>query len=181
MATQPSAPLADYSSPSKPTLRATQQLLKSWIDSLPRFPRRARFISKVKRIAAETRAAQRFEKHCAKQVVLNRISTQLKEIANGLERAIEREAKEKGEGILTYEIVQPDTAEAKVFPQLPRSGRALIIEDDIRQAPGFAQLTAQCAAIGVKLELIERWSNIDWNPFLGGNADLVWHITISGW
>ncbi len=147
------------------------------------FSRSATFISKVKRMAAETRAAQRSAKRCAKQAVLDRINAHLKQIADGLERAIEREAKEKGNGMLIYEISQPDlpTPESNVFPQLPSNARAVIIEDDIRNAPAFAQLTAKCAAIGVKLELIEQWSNISWNPYLGGNAAFVWHVIISGW
>jgi hypothetical protein len=147
------------------------------------FPSSATFIGKVKRIAAETRAVQRSEKRRAKQAVLNRINSHLKGISDGLETAIEREAREKGNGILTYEILQPDshTPESSVFPQLPRNAHAVIIEDDIRKAPAFAQLTAKCAAIGVKLELVEQWSNIAWNPYLGGNAAFVWHITITGW
>jgi hypothetical protein len=182
-ATQPSASVENYSSPHAPTLRSTQQFLKSWLEGLTMLPRNATFISKVKRMAAETRAAQRSEKRCAKQAVLDRINAHLKGIADGLERAIEREAKEKGNGILTYEILQPDmpTPESNVFPQLPSKARAVIIEDDIREAPAFVQLTLKCAAIGVKLELIEQWSNIAWNPYLGGNAAFVWHITISGW
>ena len=181
--TQPNVPAPHYAAPHELTLRSAQQLMRSWIESVTLFPRSATFISKVKRIAAETRAAQRSEKRCAKQAVLDRINAHLKEIADGLERAIEREAKEKGNGILTYEILQPDmpTPESNVFPQLPSKSRAVIIEDDIRKAPAFAQLTAKCAAIGVKLELIERWSNIAWNPYLGGNAAFVWHVTISGW
>ncbi len=164
-------------------IRSTQQFLKNWIEGLTIFPRSATFIANVKQIAADTRAMQRSEKRCAKQAVLNRINIHLKEIADGLETAIEREAQEKGNGILTYEILQPDnlTPEANVFPQLPNNAHAVIIEDDIRKAPAFAQLTAKCAAIGVKLQLVERWANIAWNPYLGGNAAFVWHITISGW
>lgn len=182
-ATQPSASAEHYFFASAPTLRAAQQFLRNWIESVTVFTPSLTFIGKVKRIAEETRAAQRFEKRCAKQAVLNRINTHLKGIADGLEAAIEREAKEIGNGILTYKILQPDnhTPESNVSAQLASDAHAVIIADDIRKVPAFAQLTAKCAAIGVKLELVEQWSNIAWNPYLGGNAAFVWQITISGW
>jgi hypothetical protein len=182
-ATQPTAPAEHYSSPHAPTILSTQQFLKSWLENVTMSQRSATFIGKVKRMAAETRAAQRSEKRRAKQVVLDRINAHLKEIADGLERAIEREAKEKGNGILTYEILQPDThtPEANVFPQLPNDARAVIFEDDIRKTPAFAYLTGKCTRIGVKLDLVEQWSNIAWNPFVGGNAVFVWKLTICGW
>lgn len=164
-------------------LRATQELLKKWLESPRPTAREAKFIDNVKRIAAQTREAQRFEKRCAKQIALNHINACLKDIADGLEAAIEKEAKESGTGILTYEILHPETNSAKsgVFPQLPNDGRAVIFAQDIRKTPAFAYLTGKCTRIGVKLDLVEQWSNIAWNPFLGGNAVFIWKLTIYGW
>jgi hypothetical protein len=177
-------PLAErYASPRVPSIRKIKQSLQNWVDSLTIFPRHATFISKVQQIADETHAAQRSEKRRAKQTILNRIDTHLKEIANGLEAAIEREAKETGNGALYFKILQPNNLaqESNVSSQLPNNGHALIIEADIRKTPGFAQLAAKCVAIGVKLQLVEHWANIDWDLYSGGNAALVWQITISGW
>jgi hypothetical protein len=164
-------------------LRATQEFLKKLLDN-PKPPARdAKFIDNVKKIAAQTRAAQRFEKRCAKQIALNHINACLKDIADGLEAAIEKEAKESGTGVLTYEIHHPETNAAKSgkFSQLPHDGRALIFEDDIRKTPAFAYLTGKCNRFGVKLDLVEQWSNIAWNPFAGGNAVFHWKLTIYGW
>ena len=164
-------------------LRATQDILKKWLECAKPEARDAKFIDNVKKIAAQTRAAQRFEKRCAKQIALNHVNACLKDIADGLEKAIEKEAKEVGAGILTYEILHPETNSAKSgqFPQLPSDGRALIFEDDIRKTPAFAYLTGKCNRLGVKLDLVEQWSNIAWNPFQGGNAVFVWKLTIYGW
>ena len=163
-------------------LRATQELLKHWLES-PKPARDAKFIDNVKKIAAQTREAQRFEKRCAKQLAVNHINACLKDIADGLEAAIEKEAKESGTGILTYEILHPQTTSARTgaFPKLPNDARAVIFEDDIRKTPAFAYLTGRCTRIGVKLDLVEQWSNIAWNPFLGGDAVFVWKLTIYGW
>ena len=165
-----------------PTIRKMQQL-RNWIESLTIFTRNQALTAKVKGTADETHAAQRSEKRRAKQAILNRIDTRLKEIADGLEATIEREAKETGNGVLNFKILQPNNLaqESNVVSQLPNNGHAVIIEDDIRKVPAFAQLTAKCAAIGVKLQLVEHWANIDWDPYTGGNAALVWQITISGW
>jgi hypothetical protein len=164
-------------------LRATQKLLKKWLESAKPAARDAKFIDNVKKIAAQTREAQRFEKRCSKQIAVNHINGCLKEIADSLEAAIEKEAKESGTGILTYEILHPETSSTKsgAFPQLPNDARAVIFEDDIRKTPAFAYLTGKCTRIGVKLELVEQWSNIVWNPFVGGNATFVWKLTIYGW
>jgi len=164
-------------------MRATQELFKKWLERPKQAAREGKFIDNVKKIAAQTREAQRFEKRCAKQIALNHINACLKDIADGLEAAIEKEAKESGTGILTYEILHPETNSAKsgVFPQLPNDGRAVIFEEDIRKTPAFAYLTGKCTRIGVKLDLAEQWFNIAWNPFLGGNAVFVWKLTIYGW
>jgi len=164
-------------------LRETQKFLKSWLESPKPAARNAKFIDNVKKIAAQTREAQRLEKRWAKKLALNHINGCLKEIADGLEAAIEKEAKESGTGVLTYEILHPETHSAKSgqFPQLPTDGRAVIFEDDIRKTPAFAYLTGKCNRIGVKFDLVEQWSNIAWNPFLGGNAVFVWKLTIYGW
>ncbi|HLN85008.1 MAG TPA: hypothetical protein VK200_01065, partial [Candidatus Limnocylindrales bacterium] len=145
-------------------LRATQELLKKWLESPKPAAREAKFIDNVKKIAAQTREAQRFEKRCAKQIALNHINGCLKDIADGLEAAIEKEAKENGTGILIYEILHPETNSAKSgdFPQLPNDARAVIFEDDIRKTPAFAYLTGKCTRLGVKLDLVEQWSNIAW-------------------
>ncbi|MGH7886265.1 MAG: hypothetical protein ACREPG_00240 [Candidatus Binatia bacterium] len=163
-------------------LRTTHELLKKLLES-PKPARDAKFIDNVKKIAAQTREAQRFEKRCAKQLAVNHINACLKDIADGLEAAIEKEAKQSGTGILTYEIHHPETNSARTgaFPQLPNDARAVIFEDDIRKTPAFAYLTGRCTRIGVKLDLVEQWSNIAWNPFLGGNAVFVWKLTIYGW
>ncbi len=164
-------------------LRATQDILKKWLESPKPAARDAKFIDNVKKIAAQTRQAQRFEKRCAKQLALNHINACLKDIADGLEAAIEKEAKQNGTGILTYEILHPETnsTNSGAFPQLPNNARAVIFEGDIRKTPAFAYLTGKCTRIGVKLDLVEQWSNIAWNPFLGGNAVFVWKLTIFGW
>jgi hypothetical protein len=164
-------------------LRATREMLKKWLESAKPEARDAKFIDNVKKIAAQTRAAQRVEKRCAKQIALNHVNACLKDIADGLEKAIEKEAKQVGTGVLTYEILHPETNSAKSgqFPQLPSDGRALIFEDDIRKTPAFAYLTGKCNRLGVKLDLVEQWSNIAWNPFQGGNAVFVWKLTIYGW
>ncbi len=164
-------------------LRATQALLRRWLESPKPAHRNAKFIDNVKKIAAQTREAQRLEKRWAKKLALNHINGCLKEIADGLEAAIEKEAKESGTGVLTYEILHPETRAAKSgqFSQLPNDGRAAIFEDDIRKTPAFAYLTGKCNRLGVKLDLVEQWSNIAWNPFLGGNAVFVWKLTIYGW
>lgn len=165
------------------TFRATQEFLKRWMESARPEPRDAKFIDNVKKIAAHTRAVQRLEKRCAKQIALNHINASLKEIADGIETAIENEAKQVGAGILTYELLHPETNSAKSgkFPQLPADGRAVIFEDDIRKTPAFAYLTGKCNRLGVKLDLVEQWSNVAYNPFLGGNAVFVWKLTIYGW
>ena len=180
---QPSGADEHYSSERVSPLRTTQEFFKKWMESPTVAPQSARFIDNVKQIAAQTREAQRFEKRCAKQVALNHINGRLKGIADGLEAAIEKEAREKGSGVLTYEILHPEAhlAESGAFPQLPNNGRAVIFENDIRRTPAFAYLTGKCTRIGVKLELVEQWSNISWNPFLGGNAAFVWQLTIYGW
>ena len=164
-------------------LRATQELIRRWLESPKPARRNAKFIDNVKKIAAQTREAQRLEKRWAKKLALNHINGCLKEIADGLEAAIEKEAKESGTGVLTYEIFHPETRAAKSGPfrQLPNDGRAVIFADDIRKTPAFAYLTGKCNRIGVKLELVEQWSNIAWNPFLGGNAVFMWKLTIYGW
>jgi hypothetical protein len=164
-------------------LRATQEFLKKLLDSPKPEARDEKFIDNVKKIAAQTRAAQRFEKRCAKQIALNHINACLKEIADRLEAAIEKEAKDIGAGILTYDILHPETNSAKSgkFPQLPADGRAVIFEDDIRKTPAFAYLTGKCNRLGVKLDLVEQWSNIAYNPFHGGNAVFHWKLTIYGW
>ena len=172
-----------YASGHGSALRATQEILKKLTLSPKLAPQNARFIDKVKKIAAATREAQRREKHWAKRTALNRISKQLKDIAAGLEAAIENEAKENGSGVLTYQIVHPETHwdESGGIPQIPNNARAAIFEDDIRKTPAFGDLSAQCAKIGVKVELVEQWSNIAWNPYQGGNAAFVWQLTIYGW
>ena len=137
-------------------LRVTHGRLKKWLESAKPAARDAKFIDNVKKIAAQTREAQRFEKRCAKQIAVNHINGCLKEIADGLEAAIEKEAKESGTGILTFEILHPETSSAKsgAFPQLPNDARAVIFEDDIRKTPAFAYLTGKCTRIGVRLELV---------------------------
>jgi hypothetical protein len=117
--------------------------MKKWL-ALHKLSRRdAKFIDNVKKIAAQTRPAQHFEKRCAKQIALNHIDACSKEIANGLEVAIETEAKESGAGVLTYDLLHPQTDSAKSgsFPQLPNDGRAVIFEDDIRKTPAIAYLS----------------------------------------
>jgi hypothetical protein len=163
--------------------RATHDILKK-LRVVPTFDSpNARFIDKVKKIAAETRETQQREKRWAKQAALNQINAHLKSILAGLEAAIEREAKEKGEGVLTYQIEHPESYSdlSSVLPRPPSKARAVIFEDDIRKTPGFSALDAKCAKIGVKLDLCEQWSNIAWNPYLGGNAAFVWQLTIYGW
>ena len=167
---------------SVPAVRSPQEALRQWVENLPIAPRRGKFIDKVKKIAAETRQAQRRANSNAKQAAINQIDARLTAIANELEAAIEKEAKEKGNGVLTYELHHPDNcAEGVAFPQLPNRRRAIIVEDDIRKSAAFIKLAAQCAKIGVQLDLVEQWSNISWNPYLGGNAAFVWRLTFTGW
>ena len=167
---------------SVPAVRSPQEALRQWVENLPIAPRRGKFIDKVKKLAAETRQAQRRANSNAKQAAINQIDARLTAIANELEAAIEKEAKEKGNGVLTYELHHPDNcAEGVAFPQLPNRRRAIIVEDDIRKSAAFIKLAAQCAKIGVQLDLVEQWSNISWNPYLGGNAAFVWRLTFTGW
>lgn len=172
-----------YSAGRASAFRATHDILKKLMVVPPFAPSNARFIDKVKKIAAETRETQQREKRWAKQTALIQINAHLKSITAGLEAAIEREAKEKGNGVLTYQIVHPEgySDASGAIPQPPNNARAVIFEDDIRKTPGFAELSAKCAKIGVKLDLCEQWSNIAWNPYLGGNAAFVWQLTIYGW
>ena len=159
-----------------------QEIWKKWLRSAAAPSRDGKFIDRVKKIAQQTREAQRFEKRCVKQVALNHVNARLKAIADGIEAAIEKEAKEIGTGVLTYRILHPDSSVKSVDSlQLPDRPRVLIFEDDIRKTPAFAYLTGKCTRIGVKVELVEQWSNIAWNPYLGGNAAFVWQLTISGW
>ncbi len=180
---QPNGTDVAYDSERGSPLRLTQEILKKLVVTPPLGANNAKFINKVKKIAAATRAAQRREKHWAKQTALNHINAHLKCIATGLENAIEKEAKENGSGALTYQILHPETnwGMSNGFPQLPNNARAVIFEDDIRNTPAFAELTEKCTKLGVKLDLVEQWSNIAWNPYLGGNAAFVWQLTIYGW
>ncbi|MGH7808755.1 MAG: hypothetical protein ACREP5_00605 [Candidatus Binatia bacterium] len=180
---QPDETNESYSSGRASAFRATHDILKKLMVAPTLAPSKARFIDKVKKIAAETRETQQREKRWAKQTALIQINAHLKSITAGLEAAIEREAKEKGNGVLTYQIVHPEgySDASGALPQPPKNARAVIFEDDIRKTPGFAELSAKCAKIGVKLDLCEQWSNIAWNPYLGGNAAFVWQLTIYGW
>jgi len=163
-------------------LRTPHEVLRKWVENFPIARRRGKFIDKVKRIAAETRQAQRRAKRIAKQAAMKQIDARLTAINDGLESAIEKEAKEKGNGILTYELHHPDnSAEGVAFPQLPNRQRAIIFEDDIRKSAAFVKLVAKCAKIGVQLDFVEHWSNTSWNPYLGGNAAFVWRLTVTGW
>lgn len=162
--------------------RTPQEIWKKWLRNAAAPSRDGKFIDRVKKIAQQTREAQRFEKRCVKQVALNHVNARLKAIADGIEAAIEKEAKEIGSGVLTYRILHPDNSVKSVDSlQQPDRRRVLIFEADIRKTPAFAYLTGKCTRIGVKVELVEQWSNIAWNPYLGGNAAFVWQLTISGW